>query len=95
MRGKLFAELIDGVNSGVDGNAFIAQRHRDARDLRHVEARGHQLVAAGEDLARRAAHQHVAVRQDNDAVDVFRDLLHAVAHEHDGRAARAVEFADV
>ena len=36
-----------------------------------------------------------AVRQDNDTVDVLRDLLHAVADEHDGRAARAVVVADV
>ena len=37
----------------------------------------------------------MAVRQDNDAVDVFRDLLHAVAHKHNGRAALAVERANV
>ena len=28
----------------------------------------------------------MAVRQDDDAVDVFRDLLHAVAHQHHGGA---------
>ena len=74
--------VFPGIDCRVHRQAAAAQCQRHLGHLGDVQAHLIQLIGAGEHLTGRALHEHMAVRQDHDAVHIAGDLLHAVAHQH-------------